>query len=568
MNSFLLNKCVNSSGNRTRPFEDMEIRERSPLCNPNGDIDDFQEKTLLSSETVATMSNKRKAENSLTLECQPVVKKMIYNVKSPFSKTNVPITLSSLTSDPGSTSRKKDFEPFWNTRCQEISSNLWLPTKTDYVDLPTISSNGLSTKMVAKSLFSTMMSTQHQNQNYAKILLASSQSSAQKSMDAEDIVLRTMKVRIYPTPDQVKKLKEWMHTSRYVYNETIGVINEGKIKSSFYDACNLLVTSKSEYFTDEVKEWMMKTPKVIRAENVKKATTAFKTNKKMVAQKKKKFFKMKFRSKRGSKKGLYSIPFEKSAFSKRQTKRNKYITLFPTILGEHKDFRYKIGKGKKLPPLDKTSEIIYDGPGKWFVSIPYEKKAKKKKAKFTSVSLDPGEKSFQTFYSPDGFAGELKQDTSDIKQKQSMLKTLQSRISMRLVTHLQRQRWKKRMELIYFRLKNKTHDLHYQVSKFLSDNFQTIIIGEFGQKSVVEQKRLNKGTKSMLGVLSHFKFRQRLLENTMRNIIVQPEQNTSKTCTCCGHIKEDMYKDKDMKENRVYKCIKCGIMVDRGATLF
>jgi len=72
--------------------------------------------------------------------------------------------------------------------------------------------------------------------------------------------------------------------------------------------------------------------------------------------------------------------------------------------------------------------------------------------------------------------------------------------------------------------------------------------------------KLNKSTKRELYGMEHYKFRTRLQEKCVEhgckfNII--PESYTSKTCTNCGNIKNDL------GGNKIYKCSKCGMVLDR-----
>jgi hypothetical protein len=61
----------------------------------------------------------------------------------------------SKTSDLGSTSSGRGLMPFWNKRCQELTSSLWLPTEIDFADSALNSFNLSSNKMVDRSWFST-----------------------------------------------------------------------------------------------------------------------------------------------------------------------------------------------------------------------------------------------------------------------------------------------------------------------------------------------------------------------------------------------------------------------------
>jgi putative transposase len=75
------------------------------------------------------------------------------------------------------------------------------------------------------------------------------------------------------------------------------------------------------------------------------------------------------------------------------------------------------------------------------------------------------------------------------------------------------------------------------------------------------QRRLKKGYKFSLQMLSHYKFIERL-ESKAREygtkIIKVSEKYTTLTCTFCGNIKDDIEKTK-----RIKKCSKCGYTINR-----
>ena len=72
---------------------------------------------------------------------------------------------------------------------------------------------------------------------------------------------------------------------------------------------------------------------------------------------------------------------------------------------------------------------------------------------------------------------------------------------------------------------------------------------------------LNKKTKDDLLKLSHYRFRQRLYEKTKEyknfRVYTINESFTTKTCTNCGYIKNNVGSAK------IFNCDKCFIKIDR-----
>jgi putative transposase len=78
-------------------------------------------------------------------------------------------------------------------------------------------------------------------------------------------------------------------------------------------------------------------------------------------------------------------------------------------------------------------------------------------------------------------------------------------------------------------------------------------------RSIYKKRRLNGRVKFTLNMLSHYKFRQHLINKSNEygcKVIIVTEEYTSKACTRCG-IKSDKYK------KRRKKCESCGYKIDR-----
>src|SRR5882724_3751027 len=81
----------------------------------------------------------------------PASSKMIWSDKLPTSKRKSQEPKSSPTLPAVSTLSEKDLKPYWNEVCKVISSQLWLPTATDWHGSALTFSNGLLSATVAGS---------------------------------------------------------------------------------------------------------------------------------------------------------------------------------------------------------------------------------------------------------------------------------------------------------------------------------------------------------------------------------------------------------------------------------
>jgi len=103
------------------------------------------------------------------------------------------------------------------------------------------------------------------------------------------------------------------------------------------------------------------------------------------------------------------------------------------------------------------------------------------------------------------------------------------------------------------------NDMHWKTIKWITSNFNNILIGDMSAKGVVEGS-IQKISKRILHCQRLFQFKQRLQFKCIENNVNYFEVNefmTSKTCSCCGHIKEDLGLNKE------YNCMNCGVKMHR-----
>ena len=105
------------------------------------------------------------------------------------------------------------------------------------------------------------------------------------------------------------------------------------------------------------------------------------------------------------------------------------------------------------------------------------------------------------------------------------------------------------------------NEIHWKTIKFLTDEFDVIVIPPFEVSDMVNRKtrKITKKTvRKMLG-WSHYKFRQQLISKAEEkgiHVIIQNEAYTSKTCSWCGNIQK-------IGGSEVYNCRNCGTVMDR-----
>jgi putative transposase len=229
--------------------------------------------------------------------------------------------------------------------------------------------------------------------------------------------------------------------------------------------------------------------------------------------------------------------------------------------------KYNGQKGDDVPSTGLCDcRISLDSIGDYWLQIPYKRfpKIQRNIRRKKFVALDPGVRTFQTFYSQDGACGEIgKNDIQRIYRLCGHMDKLQSKLSNS--NGKERRSQKKAWLRMIQRIKNLVNEVHKKTSLYLTQNFQTIILPKFETNKMVNttlaQSR-NIGSKTARGLMvwSHYRFRmylQSVCDRTYTNLKIVTEEYTSKTCGSCGNIKYDL------GSNKTYCCNLCNYQMDR-----
>lgn len=520
--------------------------------------------------------HKKQIQNNLTSTQESLQKnnQMTSKTKLSSSNKNILTTLSSKTLDRESTIKGKDLSPLWTNSFKEKSKKLWLPIKTDYQDLDLTSSNIYHKSLEQKSLFSQKKNMIPQK-NSQKILCQSSQSSVLDTMVSEITLTKTKKIRIYPNQKQIDTFGKFISTSRYIYNnciehneklysEQLKKLEDNKVCN--FDGCGNKKYNDSFFCSKHSKEkikwntitspidlrnkilikdkdlkddqkWLSETPYDTKELMIRSYITSLTTN-----MKKSEKFKMEFKSK----KELNQIFFvnKKTCIIK-----NNSLFLFKNRLKTDSKIKIK----KKVSNVDHNFIILKQGIH-YFLLIPHKSTTKYQKANYDEVALDPGVRTFQTFYSPEGICG-------DLNLREDLIKKLKRRIS-KLEKQRICSRIKRKLYLSRTKINNLINDGQWKIVKFLVENFNKIILPKFETQKMVKngKSKLRKNTKTELLGLSHYKFQCKLKFKCLeyqRKLIICGEEYTSKTCGRCGILNNKLVGKK------IFKCDKCELVIDR-----
>ena len=221
-------------------------------------------------------------------------------------------------------------------------------------------------------------------------------------------------------------------------------------------------------------------------------------------------------------------------------------------------------KKKGLEDLSPSEKIIstkdtrlgYNARTKKFTMyIPYDKKCEETVNRNSICALDPGIRTFQTLYSPSGVSYQFGDENNILKKNMDRIDSVKA---------FKDEPWyKKYVNRLKTKLKNRIDDIHWKTSSFICKNFDTILIGNMSTKGVVKKgSTINKSTKRTCYALSHFLFKERLKSKASEyNCVVKivDESYTSKTCGRCGEINENL------GGSKIFKCPEymCFYRMDR-----
>ncbi len=493
----------------------------------------------------------------------------------------------------------KDFKPFWTKYSKEMSQKLWLPLKTDSPDLDTNCLNQYLQNLEQNLQVLQTSNINLRNKNYPKISSQSLQFSHPDITEKETIQHVTRKIRIYPNKKQKLFFEKCFGTTRFIYNKVVEYINNaykndveqllikkriGCINKNNDVQCCATIDENSKYFCKKhIKNkvqysfkvnlpylrkatmqsdkdlppeliWLKDVPYDTRQLAIKDFCTAYKAAISNFKAQNINHFEFSYKSKR---KPTQIFHIDKRAI-------NKSLNLFKRRkLGKLRT-RKRMNKwiDKNIHNIECDCKIIRYKPNQYYLLLTKEKKHEIKKATFNTVSLDPGIRTFQTFYSPDGLSGKLGDDIINNRlnkydNKIDKFTSLTTKVNGKTKYNV-----RKRIFLSRTKKKNIVSDMHWKVCKFLCENFQTIITTNFQIKEMTNRESRNINNRSARNMLSlsHFSFSEKLkysCKKYKRRLIVVNEEYTSKTCGKCGNINDKL------GSNKIYNCTKCHIKIDR-----
>ena len=571
----------NNSGCAHQPLGGGNAREESSQLEHKGTTADTTSVTSLTRQQQRLRRQESENDTSTVVSAR-ASKRTTSNAKNKPPKKRTRTTKLSQTSDQASILKGRDCYGWWTKSCEETSKKLWFPTETDFADLPSTSSSGCVTETAPIS-WSKIKKYTPRNQSSQKTLWQLYTSSRVGTTGCggtsakTNKITRCEKVRLYPTPQQARILRQWMMDARHTYNRANRLVKEKKAKPN--KVLKKLVVTEREEDSLKIKQIKQRTPADIRVRAVFDLIDAYKTAgagcRARLARQKKSKSKWKKRKKKEK-------PKKRRRWKKRKPFEVKYKTRRVTTDSfgfESKSVRVKDGQlylfsksnkfGMKegirmsnvlVHPLSSCCRVqcFY---GRWYFILPYNCEKPKEPRVNRFVALDPGIRTFQTYYTDDE-AGEIGCDMEKkIDQVNKKIKGIQSLLKWSSGCDPRKTR---RLQKAWYRANarssNLVTDFHWKVAKYLLDKYDVVVAPRLNVTSLLKTD-LPDIVKERMVTQRHgiFLSRLKMKADTRGKVVVTDfeEHGTSMTCSNCGEA------NRDLGSSKYFKCVRCEFEGDR-----
>ena len=239
--------------------------------------------------------------------------------------------------------------------------------------------------------------------------------------------------------------------------------------------------------------------------------------------------------------------FARVRFRSRKNLRQTF-TVQANCVGDSGIYRTKLGDmqmAENLPvPENRNICRLSMRYGQYHLSVPYDEKLPpERENQARVVALDPGVRSFLTWYSADS-VGKIGEGA--FFRIQRLCERLDDLLSRAAKSPSRRRRNMRRAaNRIRLRIENLVQELHRQAARFLVDNYNVILLPGFETSEMVERGRRRIRSKTVRNLLSlaHYRFGMFLRHKAREARVVVlgvNEAYTTKTVSWTGEVLENV----------------------------
>jgi putative transposase len=223
-----------------------------------------------------------------------------------------------------------------------------------------------------------------------------------------------------------------------------------------------------------------------------------------------------------------------------------------------------------------AADVVRDEAGRWYVVQPFHVAAKEpapiwESQSYQDVFIDPGARTFASFWSPDGVAGKLGDGLYPIIKKTLFRADRLTSETARLrniprgtrgrKTRCQLRRLSAKSQALRTKVRDIVRDLHHKAARFLCENFKAVHIGNMhgGEVCGLGGRTINSKAVRNLMTFALAEFHGYMASYAKArgvHFFVVGEEHTTRTCTSCGD-------NMDRGSVKTIDCKKCNTKVDR-----
>ena len=353
-------------------------------------------------------------------------------------------------------------------------------------------------------------------------------------------MLKAIKIRIYPTVEQVDFINKQLGCCRFVYNNCLAFRKDSyqneHISVSSSEAVKHIMVLKKD------NEWLKDVHSKVLQQSVRDMNQAYDN-----------FFKLhrgfpKFKSKHDNRQ---SCRFPKDAFI---GVRGNRIDLIKVL----KDIHFKCSRNDERylnRNQDKVKSITLskEPNGKFYLSVLIDKMLRQVPQSSSMVGLDLGIKDFAVTSD-----GQVIENFHFKKNEESRLKRLQRQISKKIVGSKNREKARLRFAKLNEKIRNRKLNFLHDVTNHLIDENQVIVMEDLNVKGMVRNHKLAES----ISEVNWGEFRRMLAYKAAWHgrqlVFIDRFYPSSKRCNHCGYINKGL-----TLKDRQWVCPECGSLIDR-----
>ena len=353
-------------------------------------------------------------------------------------------------------------------------------------------------------------------------------------------MLKTIKIRIYPTPEQSVFINKQLGCCRFVYNSCLAYRKDSyeadKTSISSSQSINYIVSLKSQY------DWLKEVHSKVLQQSVRDMNKAYDN-----------FFKFhtgypKFKSKKDN---HQSCRFPKDAFI---GIRGNRIDLIKSLKDIHfkcsvRDEKYLNKNQDKVHSLTLTKTKSEQ----YYLSVLVDKQLEPKLQTTSVIGIDLGIKDFVITSE-----GQVFENLHFKKSETNKLKRFQRQLSRKKEGSKNREKARIKLAKLNQKIRNKKlHYLHQVSNQLVSEN-QIICMEDLNVKGMMKNHNLAESIQEMnFGEFKNL-LTYKCLQYERQLVFIDKFYPSSKTCHCCGYV------NKSLKlSDRQWVCPECGSLIER-----